>query len=360
LGGSSKRKRYVVSCRNEFVHYDEDYTKRIFALKRVVYSDGYERVVPIAYDEGYAKGLFAYGHNLGYWVCPRERGWFRSKWSSHKPKRKGGGKRKLSPQLAKARALTESVFSDEVLAKEFALASSYCAEKSNQVIVLKAKDSDEVIGLNYPYRFSVSRVSKVKKRFRENVKPNLKRCKDFLFMTLTIRFRGRFKSQREAYDYVRDRWDDLWSVIHKRFKWAKMVRSFEWQKNGMGIHVHALICGLHWLNANWVRKLWGEPNKRSVELKTVRNWKQAYYYVMKYALKDVRADEGQALDTSQVVNLAIGARAYGISRSLSSLGFIKHNSDFGSSDGWVFLGVLDLKTFNSLPYGELLRYFGYG
>jgi len=353
----------------------------LFALKRYVDRHGniVGKPIPVTYDVGYAQALFdtkeyvkrVWGgqKKLTPWLRNCR---FRSKWLEHKAKAKAKprGKRKLSPQLSRAFELAQSPYSDSVLVEQSRLASSYCAEKSNKVIVLKRKGGDEVIGLPYPYRFSRGRVSRLRKYFYEVVGQRIRFYRNFCFVTFTLNH-TRFKTQAEAKAYAMKKWNKVLTALKRRYSrkygdsrkrksWISVIRTTEWQKNGKGVHLHVLVCGVRFIPEKWLKKLWGEPNPRSVHLKSLRgNWKYALNYTLKYIVKSaLRSDSDEELNVSQVVNWSTLSRAYGVSRSLSegSLGLIKHNSN----SEWQFLGVVDLETYNSLGFDGLLSYFGVG
>jgi len=357
-----------------YVFYGKDLQVEV-VFKRVLYGDGRERLVVVpngSHGVDYLVSLFRPDQErLGPRVCPVDNPFsVRERWPEYKAifrpnESESRPGRRLSPELACLRELTRAPFTSNILDDERRLVSQYIREKSNQVLVFRNGD-DEVFAKPYEYRYSPGRVARVRKRMRDDVKPRLKHEKYFLFVTLTVSTR-RFKSQYEAYDYVSSKFNSLMSSIRKLVKkkfnrCVEFVRSYEVQENGIGYHVHVLLVGVSFINADWLRKIWGETNKRSVDLKPVRNWKQAYNYVLKYNLKDVEADEtGENLSISQVVNLAVGARAYGVSRGFSSsLGNRQHNSNRDASEKWVFLGVMDLGLYNKLGFRDLLAFFGCG
>jgi len=101
--------------------------------------------------------------------------------------------------------------------------------------------------------------------------------------------------------------------IRRKYPLVKIVRSFEWQKNGKGIHIHALLCGLKYLPKDWIKKTWDklESSEWSIQLEKVfDNPKRALGYLMKYMVKWYQE---RKLNITRVVNWALNVRSYGLS-----------------------------------------------
>jgi len=268
--------------------------------------------------------------------------------------------RNYAQQLQKAHQLATSLFVREILEEEKRLAYEYDNEKANQAIILFNRETNQVLRLPYYMRFKKEYAEAIKKKIWGVIYPQVAKYRNFLFATFNAST-TRYYSQEDAHRKIQKHWNSLLTRIRKKYPWIKIIKSCEWQENGIGYHIHVLFCGVRFIPIDWIRETWNklEPNPRSVDLdnkfRIFDNPKRALGYLMKYVTKTLR--KGDEIPMSLVVNWALRLRTISLSRRFSSH---KNNSnDFSNSD-WVFLGVMPIDLAQSYSDYEILSYFEYG
>ena len=265
--------------------------------------------------------------------------------------------RNYAIQLQKAYELATSVFIPEILEEEKRLAYEYDNEKTNQAIILFNQETNQVLRLPYYMRFKREYVKAIRRKIWREIYPQIQNEKDFIFLTLDAST-SNYYSQSDAHEKVQKYWNILLTRIRKKYPNVKIIKSVEWQSNGIGYHIHALIIGLRFLPKEWIAKTWEKLEKSgwSIELEKVfDNPKRAIMYLIKYIAKNLRKDD--EIPLSLIVNWALRLRTMAFSRSFSPL---KNNSNKISSSDWVFLGIMPLDLALSYSDSEILSYFQYG
>jgi hypothetical protein len=267
--------------------------------------------------------------------------------------------RNYAPQLVKAYALATGVFSESILEEEMELAKDYDYERSNQAVILYSAELNKVIRLPYFMRLKPEYAKTIRRKIWGEIYPQVAKFRNFLFATFDASTK-RYYSQSDAHLKVQKHWNSLLTRIRKKYPWVKVVKSVEWQENGLGYHIHVLFCGVRFIPIDWLRETWNklEPNPHSIDLdnkfRSFDNPKRALGYLMKYVTKTLRS--GDDIPVSLMISWALGLRTLAVSRSFSSP---KTNSNEKSGD-WVFVGIMPLDLALSYTDGEVLGYFGYG
>jgi len=264
--------------------------------------------------------------------------------------------RVYAKQLEKAYDLASGVFYPEILEEERDLAKDYDLEKSNQAIILHNGQINKLLKLPYFQRLKLEYARVVKRKVWKEIYPRLQNEHDFLFGTFDAST-TKYYSQKDAHEKVQRHWNSLLTRIRREFPWVKIVKSVEWQENGVGYHVHVLFVGVRFIDIEWIRETWAklETNYHGVELKPFDNPGRALGYLMKYVTKSLRKDS--YIPMSLVINWALHLRTLAFSHSFSS---IKSNSNKNQPGDWVFLGIMPLDLAESYTDREILDYFGYG
>jgi hypothetical protein len=265
--------------------------------------------------------------------------------------------RNYAPQLVKAYSLATGVFHPEILEEEMELAKDYDYERSNQAIILYSQELNKVLRLPYYMRLKNEYAKAIKHRIWSEIYPQIGGCNDFVFLTLDAST-SNYYSQSDAHRKVQKCWNSLLTRIRRRYPFVKVIKSVEWQSNGLGYHIHVLLVGIRFLPKDWIAKTWSKLEKSGWSIQLERgfdNPKRALGYLLKYVTKNLR--EGDELPLSLVVSWALGLRTIAVSRSFSSL---KTNSNEKSGFGWVFLGIMPLDVALNSNDVEVLEYFGYG
>jgi hypothetical protein len=250
-----------------------------------------------------------------------------------------------------ANSYAVGIFNQDVLKQEFDLCERYVSEICDRMIILHCDVHNHIKRIPYFTRFSVEYSKSVRRKLWRKIFPNLSQFRDFLFLTLTIDPK-RFASQAQARSMVSKEWNVLVTRIRKAFPWVRVIRCFEWQENGIGIHVHALLCGLRYIPKDWIAITWEKLSSSgwSIEIERVfDNPKRALNYILKYIVKQYKEKD---LNTTKVINWALNVRSYGLSRFSSH----KNNSNQNSSCQWVFIGSLPLLTANSMDDRAILEF----
>jgi len=276
--------------------------------------------------------------------------------------------RVYAKQLEKAYDLASGVFYPEILEEERDLAEDYDLEKSNQAIVLYNEQTGKVLKLPYFMRLKPEYARTVKRKIWHDIYPQVAKYRNFLFASFDAST-TKYYSQQDAHRKVQKHWNSLLTRIRKQFPWVKIVKSVEWQKNGLGYHIHVLFCGVRFIDVEWIRKTWDklETNPHSVDLRpsdnkkyrTFEDPKRALAYMLKYVIKNLRSPE--EIPISLVINWALHLRTLAFSHLFSRFSSgIKSNSNKNQPGDWVFLGIMPLDMAESYTDREILDYFGYG
>jgi len=265
--------------------------------------------------------------------------------------------RNYAIQLQKAYELATGVFSQEILEQEKQLAKDYEREKWNQAIILYSQELNKVLRLPYFMRLKPEYTKEVKRKIWGVIYPQVIQFKHFVFVTFDASTE-KYYSQQDAHLKIQKQWNSLLTRIRKKYPWVRVVKTVEWQENGLGYHLHVLFCGIRYLPKKWIKKTWDKLEKSgwSIEFRKVfDNPKRAVGYIMKYITKSLRKDD--ELPLTLVINWALGLRSFAISRSFSSS---KTNSNVSNQSDWVFLGIMPLDLALSYSDNEILSYFEFG
>jgi hypothetical protein len=267
--------------------------------------------------------------------------------------------RNYAPQLVKAYSLAKSLFVTEILQEERELALDYDREKSNQAIILYSQEQNKVLRLPYFMRFKIEYAKAIRRKIWKEIYPKVLGYKYFLFVTFDASI-TKYHSQKDAHEKIQKQWNSLLTRIRKKYNWVSVIKTVEWQDNGLGCHLHVLLCGLRFIPKKWIKKTWDklEESGWAIQFEKIRkfeNPKRAVAYILKYISKSLRKDD--YIPLSLVINWALHLRSFSVSCRFSSL---KTNSnDFSKSD-WVFLGIMPLDLALSYNDSEILDYFEYG
>jgi hypothetical protein len=265
--------------------------------------------------------------------------------------------RNYAPQILKAYELATGVFSPEILGQERELAKEYEREKWNQAIILYSQELNKVLRLPYFMRLKPEYTKTVKRKIWGIIYPQVIQFKNFVFVTFDASTE-KYYSQDDAHKKIQRQWNSLLTRIRKKYPWVRVVKTVEWQENGLGYHIHVLFCGIRFLPKKWIKRTWDKLEKSgwSIEFRKVfDNPKRAVGYIMKYITKSLRKDN--ELPITLVINWALGLRSFAVSRSFSPP---KTNSNDSSQTEWIFLGIMPLDLALSYSDSEILGYFEYG
>jgi len=201
----------------------------------------------------------------------------------------------------------------EVAEKQVSLARRYVDDVSGRYIVLEGVDScggRAVKVVPYVHRFHAEYVRRLERRLKKEFLPFLEEFKHFVHVTLTIDPKL-FPCQACARDAVSDAVKSLITRIRRKYPWTVSLKAVEWQKNGIGIHVHLLIGGKGYIPKDFIEATWSSLSQSgwAVEIRPVRG--EARYvvrYLLKYILKSVGS-----VSVSSAVNWALNVRAFSVS-----------------------------------------------
>jgi len=281
--------------------------------------------------------------------------------------------RKRHDAWIKANELARSYFMNDTVKLEIELANAYFEDVGDKALVFfgvcwhMACNAYRAFGIPYYNRFSPAYRVKVKKELWRYL-PLLLKYRYFLHITLTIDPKN-FVSQADAKRALEKAWNSLLTRLRKRYPWIVVIAAREWQENGIGIHLHALIAGLAYIRKKWIMETWNRVSKSgwAIELRTVHgDAKSVLNYVLKYIIKSaINVNSNRIDNVSAVVNWALNGKAFSISLPKTArLGFSKSNSNRGSnpcSCRWFFLGYVPYHIFeygltNSVEW--VIEYFG--
>jgi len=273
-------------------------------------------------------------------------------------------KRRRHEAWVKANRLARSWFTPDIVELEIELANAYWQDTQGNALTFLGVCRDggcpyRSFSIPYLHRFSPGYRRKVKRELSFYL-PFLLRYKYFLHITLTADPKN-FVSQYDVKRAVERKWNSLRTRIRKRYPHVAIIATREWQKNGIGFHLHAVICGLSYIDKDWIMETWKDISESgwAVELRTIHgDARSVLNYVLKYVTKSAVNDNPNRIENiSAVINWAVNGRAFSVSlpkMSLSKalsllrssaprLGFIKSNSNRGSSSywcRWYFLGYV--------------------
>ena len=255
--------------------------------------------------------------------------------------------RNYAIQLQKAYELATSIFHERILEEEKRLAIEYDNEKANSAIILYNQETNQILKLPYYMRFKLEYSREIKRKVWKEIYPRIKNERYFLFGTFDASTQ-KYYSQGDAHKKIQRLWNSLLTRIRREFPWVRIIKSVEWQENGIGYHIHVLFVGVRFIDIEWIRETWAkfEPNYHSVKLKPFDNPKRALGYLLKYVTKSLRKDS--YIPMSLIINWALRLRTIAVSRIFRSS---KTNSNDFSDTNWVFLGIMPLDL--ALSYTDL-------
>jgi len=215
----------------------------------------------------------------------------------------------------KAHGLTRQWFTKELIDDEIRYAREYVESVDKYYLIFLCFDCDggmRPLPKPYIHRLSKAYGRLIEKRLRKYIYPILRQYRQFVHIILTIDPK-QFTSQYEAYRATMKTWNSLLTRLRRRFPWVTVIRTVEWQENGIGFHIHAVAGGLIYVDKKWIMETWNVLTKSGygVEIRPVRGDAE---YVIRYIMKYILKGFGDGVDNlSAVLNWAVNARAYGVS-----------------------------------------------
>jgi hypothetical protein len=261
--------------------------------------------------------------------------------------------RTYAKQLIKAYDLACGFFSESILNEQRALAEDYDYEKTNQAIILYNEQMNKILKLPYFMRFKDEYSKTIKAKVWGEVYPKVKDVRDFLFVTFDASTKN-YYSQSDAHVKVQRLWNSLLTRIRKKYPNVRVIKSVEWQENGIGYHLHVLLVGIRFLPKDWIKRTWDKLEKSGWAIqieKVFDDPKRAIGYLLKYVTKNLRSSEGIPL--SLIISWALHLRTLAVSHSFSTQKTIS-NQKVGV---WEFLGFMPLSLAESYSDQEILAYF---
>ena len=201
----------------------------------------------------------------------------------------------------------------EIAEGQVSLARRYVDDVSGRYVVLEGVDScggRVVKVVPYTHRFHAEYVKRIERRLKKEFLPFLEGFKHFVHVTLTIDPKL-FPCQACARDAVSDAVKSLITRIRRRYPWVAVFKAVEWQKNGIGIHVHLLVAGKEYIPKDFIEATWSSLSQSgwAVEISPVRGEaRHVVRYLLKYILKSVGS-----VSVSSAVNWALNVRAFSVS-----------------------------------------------
>ncbi|MEM3795330.1 MAG: hypothetical protein QW429_05590, partial [Thermoprotei archaeon] len=134
----------------------------------------------------------------------------------------------------------------------------------------------------------------------------------------------------------------------------KYVRVNEWQKNGLGYHVHILFAGINYLPREWIARTWSKLEQSGWSIHAEKPLRADSVGAIRYLLKYMKKQLNNGTDSDQfplslVVNWALFLRTYSVRRNSFSSRENNSNSD---APEWEFIGVFPV-SFCQLSADEL-------
>jgi len=201
----------------------------------------------------------------------------------------------------------------EIAERQVSLARRYVDDVSGRYVVLEGVDScggRVVKVVPYTHRFHAEYVKRIERRLKKEFLPFLEGFKHFVHVTLTIDPKL-FPCQACARGAVSDAVKSLITRIRRRYPWVAVFKAIEWQKNGIGIHVHLLVAGKEYIPKDFIEATWSSLSQSgwAVEISPVRGEaRHVVRYLLKYILKSVGS-----VSVSSAVNWALNVRAFSVS-----------------------------------------------
>jgi len=240
------------------------------------------------------------------------------------PKRSPGGAYEPAPRrrrhpawlVARDLAYVMGVSLDgfrEIAEKQVGLARRYVDDVSGRYIVLEGVDScggRVVKVVPYTHRFHAEYIKRLERKLKKEVLPFLEEFRHFVHVTLTVDPKL-FPTQASARDAVSNAVKSLVTRIRRKYPWTVSLKVIEWQKNGIGIHVHLLIAGKEYIPKDFIEATWSRLSRSgwAVEISPVRGEAK---YVVRYLLKYILKSAG-SVNVSSAVNWALNVRAFSVS-----------------------------------------------
>ncbi|MEM3795337.1 MAG: hypothetical protein QW429_05625, partial [Thermoprotei archaeon] len=154
-------------------------------------------------------------------------------------------------ELLEANRLANSLFSVDTISKEYSLVEDYYDKTSDKAIVLRNRKTLEYRAIPMYNRLSENYRDIIEKKVWKYYRESLRNETKFLFLTLDASTQKYF-SQADAHLKVQKQLNSLLTRIRKKYPEVKYVRVNEWQKNGLGYHVHILFAGINYLPREWI------------------------------------------------------------------------------------------------------------
>jgi len=175
-------------------------------------------------------------------------------------------------------------------------AKSYCTDTEEKMIMLRNRETDQLLFIPYTHRFQDAYYKAAIKKMRKI------KCRDAVFLTLTIDPK-RFTSLLDCYRGLQLNWNRLLTVLRKRFKKRlHFIRIIEFTHEGIP-HLHVLFLNLKRLiDADELREFWDKKYGMAimVHIKHIHNDRgQATRYIIKY-LQKIFLDEETDLILKEV------------------------------------------------------------
>jgi len=242
------------------------------------------------------------------------------------PKRSPGGAYEPAPRrrrhpawlVARDLAYVMGVSLDgfrEIAEKQVGLARRYVDDVSGRYIVLEGVDScggRVVKVVPYTHRFHAEYIKRLERKLKKEVLPFLEEFKHFSHVTLTIDTKL-FPCQACAREAVSKAVHSLVTRLRRRYPWIAVFKAVEWQKNGIGIHVHMVVAGKEYIPKDFIEATWSRLSRSgwAVEIRPVRGEaRHVVRYLLKYILKSVGS-----VSVSSAVNWALNVRSLSVSLS---------------------------------------------
>lgn len=261
------------------------------------------------------------------------------------------------PALLEARRLAHSDFTDTTIVREVVCYTTYRDYIANRVIILKNEDTGAYLKLPYVTRLNSTYRKKVKRKlwglYHDVIKHYPRLRDNVLFVTLTASTKH-FRSQADANQQIEKFWNRLATRLRRDYN-AIAIKVKEWQKNGIGLHLHVAIFGVKFIPKSWFEKTWSKLEKSgwAIQLERVitrMGSKGVIAYLLKYLTKQFSDTE---VDITNLVNWSLGVRSF----SVIGLGLVtaKNNSNLSSvqkTESWRYIGTFPSSLFEGYDTSE--------